>query len=79
MKLVIDISDEMYDWFDNGFPTEDDYTKLWKKIRQGTPLKEELEQIKTEIRNKKDGYGRYPVCDNCIRIIDKHFDEIKGA
>ena len=38
MKLIIDIDEEMYDWLDNGFPTENDYVKLWEKIRQGTPL-----------------------------------------
>lgn len=39
---------------------------------------EELKKIKNEIRNKEDGYGKYPVCDNCIKIIDKHIKELKG-
>ena len=42
MKRIVDIPDEMYDWIDNGFPDEDDYVKLWEKIKQGTPLEEEL-------------------------------------
>lgn len=45
MKLIVDIPDEMYDWFENGFPDEYDYVKLWEKIKQGTPLEEELEKI----------------------------------
>lgn len=38
MKRIVDIPEEMYDWFDNGFPSEDDYVKLWETIRAGTPL-----------------------------------------
>jgi len=38
MKIVIDIPDEMYDWYDNGFPDEDDAEKLWQIVKSGTPL-----------------------------------------
>lgn len=48
-----------------------------EKDRQINFAIEELEKIKAEIRNKKDGYGKYPVCDNCIKIIDKHITELK--
>ena len=38
MKRIVDISDEMYDWIENGFPDENDYAKLWEKVKQGIPL-----------------------------------------
>jgi len=38
MKLIIDISNEMYDWLENGFPIEYDYVKLFDKVRQGEKL-----------------------------------------
>ena len=40
MQIFIDIPDEMYDWYDNGFPDEDDAEKLWQIIKNGTPLSE---------------------------------------
>lgn len=30
MKKLIGIPDEMYDWFVNGFPDEEDVEKLWQ-------------------------------------------------
>lgn len=38
MQIVIDIPDEMYDWYLNGFPDEDDAEKLWQIIKDGKPL-----------------------------------------
>ena len=38
MKIVIDIPETMYDWFDNGFPDEDDVKMLWDLVKDGTPL-----------------------------------------
>jgi len=38
MKIVIDIPDEMYDWYLNGFPDENDAERLWQTIKDGTPL-----------------------------------------
>ena len=38
MQIVIDIPDEMYDWYDNGFPDENDAENLWQIIKNGTPL-----------------------------------------
>lgn len=58
MKLIIDIPDEMYDWFENGFPDEYDYVKLWKKIKQGTPL--EKEGYITTIERRKKDMSYYP-------------------
>lgn len=47
------------------------FNNTWKFVA-------ELEQIKEEIRNKKDGYDKYSVCDSCIKIIDKHISKLKG-
>lgn len=38
MHIVIDISEEMYDWLDTGFPDEDDAEKLWQIVKKGAPL-----------------------------------------
>lgn len=72
MKRIVDIPDEMYDWIDNGFPDEDDYVKLWEKIRQGTPLEEELEKIRKEFEDR--------ILLNqtvAIQIIDRKIAELK--
>ena len=84
MKLIVDIPDEMYDWIDNGFPTEDDYVMLWEKIRQGTPPEEEFEKMKAEIERERDsvercaGSGGYYVGLNfTIEVIKKYIDKNK--
>ena len=80
MKMIIDISKDVYDDIKYRFEKQDyecGYI-VASTIVFGTSLEEELGDIKTEIRNKKDGYGKYPVCDNCIKIIDKHISEMKG-
>ena len=72
MKRIVDIPDEMYDWIDNGFPDENDYAKLWEKIRQGTPLEEEFEKIKKEFEDR--------ILLNqtvAIQIIDRRIAELK--
>ena len=38
MQIVIDIPEEMFDWYDNGFPDEDDAEKLWQIVKNGIPL-----------------------------------------
>ena len=38
----------------------------------------ELEKVKEMIRNRKDGWGKYPCCDCCIDIIDAEISELKG-
>ena len=38
MKLVIDIPETMYDWFDAGFPDEEDAKMLWELVKNGTPI-----------------------------------------
>ena len=58
MKLIIDIPDEMYDWFENGFPDEYDYVKLWEKIEQGIPF--EKEGYITTIERRKENMPCYP-------------------
>lgn len=82
MKLIIDIPDEMYDWFENGFPDEYDYVKLWEKIKQGTPLEKELEKIKDELLSKINGsnvFGSaYVDVKDINKIFDKRIKELKG-
>ena len=38
MQIVIDVPEIMYDWFDNGFPDEEDAKLLWELVKNGTPL-----------------------------------------
>ena len=38
----------------------------------------ELEKVKEKIRNRNDGWGKYPCCDCCIDIIDAEISELKG-
>lgn len=85
MKLIVDIPDEMYDWIDNGFPTEDDYVMLWEEIRQGIPLEEKLKKIKAEMQEEHTKHTCFYVngnhyCDHWgdLQIIDKHISELKG-
>lgn len=81
MKLIIDIQDEMYDWLDNGFPTEDDYVMLWEEIRQGIPLEEEIEKIKDEILNLGfTGWAYKPKLDReeVLMILDKYISKLSG-
>ncbi len=58
MQIVIDIPNEMYDWYDNGFPDEDDAEKLWQIIKNGTLLPKEYgrlidaDNVITEAKNK---------------------------
>jgi len=84
VKLVINISEEDYNECKfrehllslGGDPADLTFNmRIETLIAKGTLLEEVLEDIKSEIRNKKDGYGRYPVCDNCIKIIDKYISE----
>lgn len=81
MKRIVDIPEEMYDWLDNGFPTEDDYVKLWGKIRQGTTLEEEFKKIKTDILNLGfTGWADKPKLDReeVLTILNKYISALSG-
>lgn len=38
MKIVIDIPEDMYDWFEKGFPDEEDAVLLWQIVKNGIQL-----------------------------------------
>lgn len=44
MKIIIDIPEYMYDWFNTGFPDDEDFEKLWKIIKDGQIIKKEEEE-----------------------------------
>ena len=74
MQIVIDIPSEMYDWYDNGFPDEDDAEKLWQIVKNGIPLPKghgrliDADEIQFE-NNEFDTYSDY----------SRAFDAIDGA
>ncbi len=86
-KLVIELSDELYDWLKNGFPNnEEDYEPMLNAILNGTSLEEELGSVKAEInqyitenKNSEDLYlsgcgdGAY----HALCMLDKHAPKFK--
>lgn len=75
MKLIIDITDEYYNIlidskYDKFRNIEFEHLDLVLKIKNGTPLDEELKKIKEEL-NKE---GWYNTCDKrqFAKIINKH-------
>ena len=56
MQIIIDIPSEMYDWYDNGFPDEDDAERLWQMVKNGTPLPK--------------GHGRLIDADEVLNAMD---------
>lgn len=75
MKLVIDISEEDYDYIKNS----DDMN--FNVIKNGIPLEEELEDVKAEIENYEIEIFDYSYSQGlkkAIEIIDKHISELKG-
>ena len=81
-KLVIELSDELYDWLKN----EEDYEPMLNAILNGTPLEEELGSVKAEInqyitenKNSEDLYlsgcgdGAY----HALCMLNKHAPKFK--
>lgn len=61
MKILIDIPNEVFDWFKNGFPDEKDGEKAIEFIKKGITSKN-LEEMHSEYskqlwRNKEDVRG----------------------
>ena len=52
MKIIIDIPEYMYDWFDTGFLDDDDFEKLWKIIKDGQII--ETSRRKRKARKKNE-------------------------
>lgn len=83
MKLVIDISQNDYEEIkEYGINT---FSSVAIAIQNGTPLEEELEKIKAEIRKLTDINPDYPMDrtihisrNEVLEIIDKHIAELKG-
>lgn len=63
MQIVIDVPDEMYDWFDNGFPDENDAEKLWQIVKNGKPLPK--------------GHGRIMDVDRVIKKMEEREEKLK--
>jgi hypothetical protein len=88
VELVIKIPEDVYTrLFDNGIQDNeiavDDICEMARALRMGTPLEEELEKIKAEI--KKESYELFDCPDAFVvefadveRIMDKHISELKG-
>ena len=78
MQIVIDIPEDMYDWFENGFPDEEDAVMLWQIVKNGTPL----EKIRAEIDEQYDRVHPYNIScaeglEMALDIIDKYRGDIK--
>lgn len=88
MKLIIDISDKTYEiirdmmYFYNPQRSGRAETKeIITAIKNGTPLEEEFEQIKEEMREYWewcDEELQAPSLRGVRTILDKHIDELKG-
>ena len=81
MKLIIDIDEDVYKLFTgNGQGMKVVRFNLENTLKNGTPLEEELENLKTEIRHKsyiQEEYGDISV-NTVMWIIDKRISELKG-
>ena len=93
MKIVIDIPNTMYDWFDNGFADEVDAKNLWKIVKSGILLPKkhgrlgDLDTLETEMSNgikaglMIEGYENYSNINNvddCLECV-KYADAIIEA
>lgn len=63
MQIVINIPNEMYDWYDNGFPDEEDTEKLWQIVKNGIPLPK--------------GHGRIMDVDKIIKKMEEREEQLK--
>lgn len=63
MQIVIDIPSNMYDWFNNGFPDEDDAEKLWQIVKNGVSLPK--------------GHGRLVDADALIEKMEEREEKLK--
>lgn len=87
VELVIKIDDETYKQAINRteFDTLSLGVKLIEAVQNGTPLEEELEQIKDEIEDtgayEQEVYGKTEFLKGityCLNIINKYIEELKG-
>lgn len=87
MRYIIELPEEVKEKFDNA--TKDDIygsyydynSVIGNAIKNSTPLSEELERIKADIKEwywLLDAYGNIITQNNVEAIIDEHISELKG-
>lgn len=82
MKLIIDIQDFVYNHIKEFNSTQLYELNVITAIKNGTPLEEELENIKVEVKEHiifRDKLGMDFVCEPIVEeIIDNYISELKG-
>ena len=87
MKLIIDINDNEYigiKEYPNNITSYPVTIHIYDAIRNGTPLEEELEKIKTEIEELKKEWDKFDDWRKkdglfyAYKIVEKHIEELKG-
>lgn len=87
MKLIIDIPEDMFEWFKNGeIIDEYDKSALKQVFKNGIPLDDVKADIKKECdieaqnHDTFDDYsdGRYDAFNACLKIIDKHIGKAES-
>ena len=83
MKHIIDIDEDMYKQVianDTVYVLDDiDLIMLENAIAEGKPLREELEEIKAEIKPLRYGSDTYKhAIDDVFEILDNRIAELKG-
>lgn len=58
MKIVIDISNEGYDWIKNGFPDDEDKEFLIKAVKNGTVIPPTVKPKKAKVGELIDAYTK---------------------
>ena len=81
MKLIIDINEKDYNSIISDKLISPRNLNIYERmIANGTPLSEELEKLKTEIKELKsdsDYYEWYGI-RRTVNLINKHLSELKG-
>ena len=79
MKLIIDIDKKIYD---RAMLGDFNITVFDEAVRNGIPLEEELEKIKTEIQGlidfEESCCGNTTLGYQCLGVIDDKISELKG-
>ncbi len=77
MKLIIDISNEGYDWIKNGFPDNEDKEFLIKAVKNGIPYDESPQGEWVKIGD----IGLAYTCNKCgeVNVIPTNFCPNCGA
>lgn len=76
MKLIIELPDKKYKWIKEDTLCYTD--EISEAIRNGIPLKEELEEIKADIDDLKCYVGEADFRDRVFELLDKRIKEINN-